>query len=167
MASFGYSAGDIVALIALIIHITKTLKASGGAPAEYQDLAEDLNQLKLILQHIETLQPSASLAGYADAIRATALSCRLPLSEFLDSIEKFRPALGSAGTASSTRTWHRAARKVQWTVTMTDDIAKLRPKITLKISTLLLLLAIPNAYVIALLVGLSPAKLKQSNLSWY
>lgn len=56
MASFGYSAGDVVAVIALIIHITMTLKASEATHLEYQDLVENLSQLKLILQQIETLQ---------------------------------------------------------------------------------------------------------------
>lgn len=135
----GCSVGDVVADIALIFTSPKSLKAGEAAPLEYQDLVKDLNQLKLILQQIETLQSRANLTGYANAIRATAISCRVHLSEILESIEKFRPALGTVGTASSTRTWHRAVRKVQWTVAMTGSIAKLRPKIDRKISTLLLL----------------------------
>ena len=156
MASFGYSASDIVAAIALIVQITKTLKASGGAPSEYQELVENLEQLKLILQHIEALQPSAGLAGHVNAVRATALSCQVPLSKFLERTAKFRPALGAT---SSSGPWRGAARKVQWAVTMSDEIAKLQPKINMRINMLLLLLAIPSTYIIPVLVGSNPAKM--------
>ena len=56
--SFGWSAGDIVSCIALIVRVSKGLKDSTGASAEYEAAAGFLDGLKITLdklkEHLET-----------------------------------------------------------------------------------------------------------------
>jgi hypothetical protein len=69
-----------------------------------------------------------------------ALTCQIPLQDFLDRIERYDASLGpfSSLNRSSIKT---IGRKSQWALFMSDEVAKLRTMIGAKVLSINLLLA--------------------------
>ena len=78
----------------LIRKISKALKKTGGASAEYQDAIIELKGLKHALQHLEALEPTEDNFRHVNAIRGMALACQLPLRDFMTKLEKYESSLG-------------------------------------------------------------------------
>ena len=146
LPAFGFSVGDFISAIELIVKVTKALKSSGGATSEYRSLVEELGYLRLLLEQLQDIKPSASNLNHVNAIRGMALTFRVPLSEFLDRVEKYRTSM-AAGNAG--KPWQGLHRKSQWAVVMPGEISKLRTTITMKIVTVSLLLAMPLGSVVS------------------
>ena len=142
---FGFSIGDFIAGIDLIARVVTALKDTGGASSEYQILIQELQHLQLLLEQLKDLKPSASSLNHVNAVRGLALTFKLPLSEFLQKIERYKSSLG---VVSSRRQWVGAPRKAQWTLFMPEEISKMRAMITMKIVTVSLLLTMPIKYAI-------------------
>ena len=140
---FGFSVGDFIAGIDLIVRVVNALKDIGGASSEYQTLVQELEYLHLLLEQLKDLRPSTSTLSHVNAVRGLALTFKLPLSEFLQKIEKYKSSLG---VISSKRQWLGAPRKAQWMVSMPEEISKMRALITMKIVTVSLLLTMPMKY---------------------
>jgi hypothetical protein len=47
--AFGFSAGDFITAVRLIVKVSEALKESGGATEDYQDVMQELGALELIL----------------------------------------------------------------------------------------------------------------------
>lgn len=90
---FGFSIGNFLAAASLISNAICALRETGGSSSQYQRLDLELYALGRILQEVDHLEPVDGLEVIIDAIKATALSCQLPLREFLDSIKKYDKSL--------------------------------------------------------------------------
>ena len=146
LPAFGFSVGDFISAIELIVKVTKALKSCGGAASEYRSLIEELRHLRLLLEQLEDIKPSVSNLHHVNAIRGMALTFRVPLSEFFEKVEKYRSSMATSNTGTS---WQGLHRKSQWAVVMPGEINKLRTIITMKIVTISLLLAMPLGSVIS------------------
>ncbi|KAJ9642361.1 hypothetical protein H2199_004741 [Coniosporium tulheliwenetii] len=145
--AFGFSAGDFIAAINLIVKISKALNDSGGAASKYRMLLQELQQLQLILEQLQDLSPtSANSHSHLNAVKGMALAIQMPLQEFLTKIEKYNSSM--CGTSSSSR-WRTAPRKAQWAVLMQEEVCRFRAVITMKIVTISVLLALPTAEALA------------------
>ncbi|KAE9366879.1 hypothetical protein N431DRAFT_350578 [Stipitochalara longipes BDJ] len=124
--SFGWSAGDIVSCIALVVRVSKGLKDSTGAPAEYEAALAFLDGLKTTLdklkEHLETYPDTF----HAKDIEEQAERLKTAVEKFKSKAEKFEASLGSDSTRSSLR---RAPRKIQWTL-FADSITELQKAIS-------------------------------------
>lgn len=145
LPGFGFSVGDFISAIELIVKVTKALRSSGGAASEYRSLVEELRHLRLLLEQLQEIKPSASNLHHVNAIRGMALTFRVPLSEFLDKVEKYRSSMATSNVGKS---WQGLHRKSQWAVVMPGEISTLRATITMKIVTISLLLAMPLGLVV-------------------
>jgi hypothetical protein len=59
MAAFGWSTGDLVASIKIVIKIAGTLTESGGAKAEFQEAVEEIaNSLNTFFKEVEKFNKS-------------------------------------------------------------------------------------------------------------
>ena len=85
--AFGFSLGDFISAIGqqasvilplantdlsgagLIKKVSKALKHTGGAAADYQNVLVELKALKNVLRHLETLEPTEDNIRYVNAIR--------------------------------------------------------------------------------------------------
>ena len=143
MIPFGFSAGDFAIAIGLIVRISKALKDSGAAAAEYRDILQDLQTLQQLLRLLETLRPADGSVSDINAIRGMALACRIPLLEFVKKIESYEPALG---VSSSKGMFARGVKKVQWAILFEEEVAKFRGIIAAKVRTITLLLGLFNRY---------------------
>ncbi|KAH7071624.1 hypothetical protein FB567DRAFT_538512 [Paraphoma chrysanthemicola] len=138
--AFGFSVGDFIAAADLIHKVAKALKDKSGAANEYQHVLIELESLARTLKHLEALQPTESNAAHVNAIRGMALTCRWPLQDFLEKIQKFESTMGVFATGVNPG--KAFGRKSQWAVFMTDEVARLRTATGAKFLSINLLLAI-------------------------
>ncbi|KAK4443138.1 hypothetical protein QBC34DRAFT_443643 [Podospora aff. communis PSN243] len=124
---FGFSAGDFINAVNLIIDITKALKSVGGARDDYQALVAELCLLQQVLVQLQHRQPSSGIGDICGPYaRQQAELTISTLSEFLRDISKFDDALGS----NVPRQWYRhVGRKAQWAVAYAKDVDALRRRI--------------------------------------
>lgn len=146
---FGYSVGDFIATIELIVKVVAAFKDSGGASAEYQQVVQELETLLQLLKHIDTIKSTESNLAHVNAIKGVALSIQEPLQKFLDKVTKRYGSLGAnqqkgRGALGLCAGLSTAGRKVQWAVVMEKDIAKLRATVGTSVSSILLLLNISH-----------------------
>lgn len=92
--SFGFSVGDFFAAANLINEVVSALREAGGSGFQYQRLTLELHSLRLVLAEVDRLMPAEGLESMVEAIKATALSCQLPLRDFLQKIEGYDKSLG-------------------------------------------------------------------------
>ena len=150
--AFGFSAGDFVNAISkcgntyhgfglpsvvLIRKISKALKQTGGASAEYQDAVLELKSLKHTLRRLEALEPTEDNSKHVNAIRGMALACQLPLRDFLIKLESFESALGPWANQTS---FCSRGRKAKWAIEFKAEVEKLRALVVAKQISINLLL---------------------------
>ena len=139
--AFGFSAGDLMMAINLVVKVSNALKSTGGASDELKFLSEDLQSLKCLLEELQEMKiEDYGSPSHVNAVKVMALAIQSHLQAFLDSITKFESSLGRSRTANRT---HQFTRKVQWAAQMPTEIQKLRSIIMQKIVTLTLLLLVP------------------------
>ena len=136
------SVGDIISLSLLIKDLLKCLDESRGSSAEYQTVIRELSSLDRTLLEVELLlrfcKPSVELSGLRDTANRCAEQCRKCIEDFRDRTKKYQRALQEGGTRHLFR---NTPAKIQWHVSMKDDLAKFRDQITAQSSALNMLLA--------------------------
>ncbi|TVY60393.1 hypothetical protein Focb16_v003639 [Fusarium oxysporum f. sp. cubense] len=135
--AFGFSAGDFVSAVNLIVDITKALKNTGGAAGDYLQVLADLNLLKDVLSHLQQQQTGAtrqrSNNPFAEHARKQADLTLSTLANFLDLISKFDASLGPQRSSA----WYRGVgRKAQWALVYSKHVDDLRSRIGTQIQTL-------------------------------
>ena len=120
--------------------VYKAVKDKCGAAAEFQHVQLELQALERTLRHLQTFEPTQSNLNHVNAIRGMALTCQIPLQEFLQKIQIYERSLGSFST-SNRGSLKSFGRKSQWAVFMSDEVAKLRTAIGAKVLSINLLLA--------------------------
>jgi hypothetical protein len=137
--SFGFSAGDFIAIGKLIKDISSCLHNAGGAKADYQELLRELECLHQALQHLDKLQNSSSASSQnLDSIKYAALSCRRPLETFFAKIRKYEGSLGVWGKSGVMRS---TARKLGWGMGKKEEIRTLQGYLNIHVGTINILLA--------------------------
>jgi len=114
--SFGFSVGDGIAVCNVIHDLVSCLSDSSGSRSDYQELIRELELLDRTLRSLDRL------TGDVDSIKCAALSCRLPLEQFLTKIKKYETSLGPRSSDSKPKT---IFKKVSWQ-RKKDDAKKLR-----------------------------------------
>jgi len=164
MPGFGFSVGDFIAAAGehpeiscwslglkiscpgLIKKVSDALKDAGGASSDYQYVIIELEGLDRALKVVAALQPDHNNDSHLNAIRGMALSCQLPLRQFLFKIQKYE---GSLGAIPSSRSIPRNARKAKWAVYIADQVQSLRAVIAAKVASINLLLNVQISYVLS------------------
>jgi len=136
--SFGFSVGDFIAVGKLISDIAKSLRETGGAKSEYQELVRELESLQQALHHLDKLHINSSKPQDLASIKYAALSCRRPLEQFLSKIKKYDKSFNvwnKDGVLRST------ADKLKWAYGQKDEIKRLQGYLNVHIGTISILLA--------------------------
>jgi hypothetical protein len=144
--SFRWSAGDIVKCVELIVRVSKGLKDSTGASAEYEAAVDFLNGLKTTLDKL-----SEHLEAYPDTFHGKDLAdqaerLKTAVEKFKAKAETFEASLAPGSSKSSFR---RAPKKIQWTL-FADSIKELQAAILQPQNVLNSILLLQTLYVGAL-----------------
>ena len=137
MAAFGWSVGDLVASLQLVVKIAGALKETGGAKSDYQESIEFLLGLETTLQNLQSIAPILVNQSQENAVQLEVQKIVKPLSIFLAKVQKFDGALGSESKRSP---WRTAPRKVQWAIFVSKEAKKLRDRISVPMFSLNILL---------------------------
>lgn len=119
--------------------ICKSLKTSGGAASEYQQVVIELEGLQRCLNHLQALEPDEYNIARVNALRGMALSVKIPLEEFLNKLQKYEASMGML--ASRARI-HGASKKAKWAVAVSEEVNRFRATIVAKTVSINLLIGI-------------------------
>ena len=144
LPAFGFSASDFITAIGLINDFRKALRDSGGSKDDLLLLSQDLEQLQIVLAQLKDgVWGVGGDVGYVNAVRAMALTVQTPLRDFFLKIQKYRCM--TSGARGVKMQFASNARKLQWAVTMREDVSRFRAVIATKLLSMSLLLALPAA----------------------
>lgn len=117
--SFGISAGDFLTAGLPIKDIVRSLKDSGGALSEYQELVRELHGLQHALNVIEHLQCLPEQTPMVDGLKVAALNCQFVLDNFATKLKKYEASLD---VGRSRGRLIDGATKMKWSLTMKTDV---------------------------------------------
>jgi hypothetical protein len=125
--SFGWSVGDIATAIAVIYNLVEALDSCDGSAGEYRDTVSFLQDLKLSLEPLQSFTAWNAYPAYGREITKHVNSIKDPVKEFIDSILKYEPSLGTKAKDGRHR---HILRKVEWRIFMSKKVKVLRKKIS-------------------------------------
>jgi hypothetical protein len=144
--SFGWSVGDIVSAIDLLVKFGKALREVDRAKSDFQDATETLTSLEITLSFLkeqyELEEKACKAAGFsARSARTAVLRTQVeliqkPVSRFLDEAEKYDKKLG---VSSSKHVLSGIPRKSKWAFYLAEKVRKLHADIATPLSTIGLL----------------------------
>jgi hypothetical protein len=137
---FGFSFGDFVQAISLLNDVRKALRDTGGAKDEFQHVLVDLQHLEILLEQLNCgAWDHGGDAGHLNAVKGMALTCKVPLQDFLARVEKYK-VLQTEDLSGFRAMVGRGGRKVQWATKMKDEVEKFRALIVAKVVAINLLI---------------------------
>jgi hypothetical protein len=137
---FGFSFGDFVQAITIANNIRKALRDTGGAKDKFHHVSVDLQHLEILLDQLNSgTWDHGGDAGHLNAIKGMALTCKVPLQEFLVKVEKYK-ALKAEELSGFRANVGIRGRKIQWAVKMKDEVEKFRAVVVSKVIAINLLI---------------------------
>lgn len=141
MVPFGFSVGDFIAGLNLLIDAVHSLSDTDGAQADYSELGRQLKSLRKGFECIQGLNIHVTQSAQASAVDTALNDCRLCLDRFVKRNSKFKSLEATSGTQWSLAALERQGRKVQWALWKKADVAKFRAAIQQHSNALQMLLA--------------------------
>lgn len=142
------SPGDIVALVNVIKDLVKAFDKIRGSSAEYQEINKKLWAFTRVLQKVETLcrsfEDTIELNASRDAIHSIVGQSQRSVDGFLRRTRKFQPALREGSSGNKLQ---GAARKAQWKLSGSDELAKFQAEIDVYCSILTAIASTANGSV--------------------
>ncbi|KAJ3543170.1 hypothetical protein NM208_g3725 [Fusarium decemcellulare] len=132
--SFGFSIGDFLAAGRLINDIVSSLRHASAS--SYQELILELHGLKRALDGIEHLECPPGKEAAVNGVKIAALQCQYPLDEFASKLKKYERLDIQRGSSSKSDRLKGWGRRVQWGVSMEEDVAQLRAYIATHVGSL-------------------------------
>jgi hypothetical protein len=118
--SFGWSVGDVIAGIGVLIQVFQALDDTKGGKASYSELVRELASLQSALNTIQTLGSQAVLA---EAIS----NCQKCIDAFIARMAKFKGIDKDHGVSRwSFKTFKKKARTVEWAIYKKGEIDDFR-----------------------------------------
>jgi hypothetical protein len=139
--SFGWSVGDIVAGIGILVQVFEALDNSKGAKASYVELIRELTSFQSALDGIKksglsTVQ--ASLPTSTQTIVEEAVQkCQGCIDIFVSRIKKFKGMDKDHGAKWSLETFKKNARAMEWAMCKKGEIDDFREAVLFHTAALL------------------------------
>jgi hypothetical protein len=133
MASFGWSAGDIIATINLVNRIRQCLCGANDAREHFQELDAELQGLSRSLDEISALSHMPGQIPEIEALKFASCLCYETLQRFYTKIRPFEDSLGKASTLSRLKA---SPRMVRWELLVRKDVPELRTYLVAHVGSL-------------------------------
>jgi hypothetical protein len=133
MASFGWSAGDIVATINLVNRVVQCIGGAHDARVHFQELLSELQGLSRALSEISELTRIPGQTPEIQALKFASCSCGETLQRFYEKIRPFEDTLGAASTQSKLKA---VPRMVRWELLIKKDVPELRSYLVAHVGSL-------------------------------
>ncbi|MCJ1226930.1 hypothetical protein MMC12_003585 [Toensbergia leucococca] len=135
VAPFGFSFGDFIACINVLISSINAVQDSKGASVQYHSLTEELRSLEAALSAIHDLHLDQTAANQYSPIQEAVDRCQVCIESFLNDISKYQPWL-----QPGVRGWTANIRKIQWAVCKKEDVARFQQRLERHSSSINMLL---------------------------
>jgi hypothetical protein len=133
MASFGWSAGDIIATITLVNRVIQCIGGAHGAEEHFQELVSELQGLSRALSEISELVRTPGQTPEIQAIKFASCSCGETLQRFYEKIRPFEDSLGAYSTKSKLKS---VPRMVRWELLIKKEVPELRSYLVAHVGSL-------------------------------
>ncbi|CZR53363.1 uncharacterized protein PAC_03241 [Phialocephala subalpina] len=138
MASFGWSAGDIISTITLVNRIRQSISGAHDAREHFQELDSELQALSRALEEISRLTRMPDQVPEVEALKFAACLCGETLQRFYDEVKPFEDSLGKASKKSKVKA---SPRVVRWQLLIRKDVPELRSYLDAPVGSLQLRLS--------------------------
>ena len=135
MASFGWSAGDIVSAINLVAKLIKSVNDVGGSQSHFQELESELQGLSRALHEISELARLPDQVPEIVALKFAACLCEDTLKRFYEKIQPFENSLGGAAGKDKGKA-KKVPRMVRWELLVRKEIPELRSYLVAHVGSL-------------------------------
>lgn len=132
---FGFSIGDFVAGINLIITCVQSIRGTRGSSAEFMALSTQLESLKSALATVTSLNLERAAPQEHLAIQEATTRCQRSIEGFVQAIAKYQPWL-----QPSKKGWRANVRKIQWACCRRKDIEDFRDQLARHASSMSIML---------------------------
>lgn len=129
MGPFGFSVGDFITGVNLLIDAVHSLSDTYGAQADYKELGRELQSLNSGLDGIKALSLDSTQTIGISAVNAAVDKCHACVEDFVQRNSKFKSLETTSGKKWSLATVKKCGRGVQWAVWKRDDVAKFRDQV--------------------------------------
>ena len=141
--SFGFSVGDLLAALDLVVTAIDALRDSGNASSQNRELLRELYSLETALIRVKRLDVDDELQAEAIALRQAAGQCQKTIEEFWKKICKYQPHLQRGGSTSRAKDgWMR----IQWALCKQDDVTKFKADLVAHTQSIQVLLTTIHMY---------------------
>jgi len=146
---FGFSIGDFIAGINIILTSVRAVRDGRGSAADYGALVSELESLEAGLSAIDNLRLQATASKEHTAIKQATYRCQLGVESFVQTVAGYQRWLepGVHGLRAN-------LRKIQWAICKKDDVKRFRSQLerhSSSINTLLATLQVRQNQDLALL----------------
>lgn len=138
---FGFSVGDLISGIELLIDAIKSLRDTNGAQDDYRELGRELKHLRNGLECIEALSLGPTPPIQLSAAKAAVHDCLLCLDSFIQRNAKFSSLGSTPGSHWTAVCLKKRWRMVQWALWKKADIAKFKSEVQQHAEAIQMLLA--------------------------
>jgi hypothetical protein len=135
--SFGIGVGDFIAVGKLIKDITDCLQSTGGAQSDYRELIIELETLDKALRSLDSIGATSGASPRVDFIKYAAISCRLPLEQFLTKMKRYESSLGIWGRSTGFKI---TIARFRWALNEKENIQRLQSYLHVHVGTINVLL---------------------------
>src|SRR5436190_9556780 len=134
---FGFSVGDILAGLKLIVVSVEAVKGAHSSQSDYASLLAEINALRSALEAIDDLdlERRGTEKQWA-AMQGSITSCKNCIDEFLARVGKYQPHLQEGAKGG----WVAGYRKIKWAVCRTEDVTRFRAQLERHTSSIGMLL---------------------------
>ena len=138
---FGFSVGDFIAGINLLIETVKSFSETHGAKADYQELGRELVSLKNTLDSIQTLSLNPAKAAQISAVNTAVDGCHLCVDGFVQRNSKFRSLESAPKKQWSLAAFKNGVLGMKWAILKKNKVAKFRADVQAHSNGIQMLLA--------------------------
>lgn len=125
-AAFGFSVGDVLAVVNLVSTVIDSLRSASGSGSQYRDLVSELQTLKDSLIHVKHVALNETQDVGQNALLAAVAQCQQTVDEFVKKIEPYQPYLATGGSGNKAKD---AWMKIKWATCKREDIETFRQKL--------------------------------------
>ena len=138
---FGYSVGDFIGGIELLLDGIKSLRDTNGARDDYRELIRELEHLKIGLGSVEALYIDSTQPVQYSAAKAMVDDCLMCIDNFIQQNARFS-SLDSTPASRRTVTGIKDRwRMVQWALWKKTDVFRFKSQVQQHVEAIQMLLA--------------------------
>ena len=142
---FGFSLGDFIAVIGLLIDGFQSLNSTNGALADYKRLRRELKNLKNGLQGVRNLSPDLSQDPQASVVSSAVASavndCLFCVDGFLQKNKKYSELGSTPADRWSSAGFKNSWRMVGWATWKKKEVVKFKGDVQRHVAAIQMLLA--------------------------